>query len=254
VRDLPAGVAVVGCERLPGTHPPETSLWDVADRHADALRAAVPEGTIVLAGWSVGGVLAHAVAGRLLATGRQVAGVALLDSLAIRTPGDRAGVRSGGARLLALAGGVRRDGPGVLSDPEVEALLGQYGMDVTLLGQAPMPEVAEMLADWARLLGLLAAHEPVPVAVPARLFACADNPGDLPQRIIASWSGLCADLVVHRVPGEHLTILRPPALASVSTNLVHGHVMEAAGRDCSAARLVRTRWRAGTATQDPARR
>ena len=67
--------------------------------------------------------------------------------------------------------------------------------------------------------------------VPASLFACAGNPGDLPERIAASWSGLSAELDVHRVPGEHLTILRSPAVGSVASALAAAHLLETAGRE-----------------------
>ena len=192
---LPDGLAVVGCERLPGTYPPEESLTAVAERHAAALDAAVPTGPLVLAGWSVGGVLAHAIAGRLVAAGRPVAGLSIVDSLATRTGADRARLRAEAARLRTGA------------DPELTAA---YGL-------APDHGDADGLLDhWAHLLDLVAAYEPELVAVPARLFAARDNPGDLPDRIVASWSGLCGGLTVVPVPGNHLTVLRPPAVDALA--------------------------------------
>ena len=228
---LPAGIPVVGCERLAGGHPAERTLWDLAERHAAALLEAVPDGPVVVAGWSVGGVLAHAVAARLLAMGSPVAGIGLLDSLAIRTDGDRDTVRRSGARLASLAERARLDRPGVLSDPLTERLLAEYGLEASALRRAPAQEVAEMLADWAALLELLAEHEPVPLPVPASLFVCAGNPGDLPERIVASWSGLCAGPQVHPIAGDHLTVLRSPAVGSVAAGLVAAHRLEAAGRE-----------------------
>jgi amino acid adenylation domain-containing protein len=220
VRALPDGVPVVGCERAAGAYPAERTLWELADRHAAALREAVPAGPVLVAGWSVGGVIAHAVAGRLLAAGVAVVGVGLLDSLAVRTDGDRDATRRSAARLASLAERARPDRPGVLSDPSTARLLAEYGLRASALRRTPARDVAEMLADWAALLALLAEHEPAPVPVPATLFVCADNPGDLPERIVASWSGLCHGPAVHPVPGDHLTILRAPAVTSVAAALV----------------------------------
>ena len=214
VRALPGDVAVVGCERIAGTHPVEESLADLADRHAAAIARAVPDGELTVVGWSVGGVVAHAVAGRLLARGRSVAGIGLLDSLAVRTSEGHAAVTASGARLRDLA----QDLDGLL-DPDSEDLLRQYGMDPAFVAAAPAAEVAAMLTDWAHLIELVARHEPAPIEVAADLFVCADNPGDLPRIIEASWAGLCAELRVHPVPGRHLTILTPPAVDVVADAL-----------------------------------
>jgi thioesterase domain-containing protein len=194
VRQLPDKVEVVGCERR---GPLDDSLDQLADRYAGALVAAVPERRLVLAGWSLGGVLAHAVAARLTARGREVAGVALLDTLAPCADGDRERLASLAARLRART--------------DVEELLAGFGVDTL---QATPP--AEFLDDWARLLDLVAAYQPVPSGVPGQLFVSADNPAGYPERIAASWAGLYPDLAVEQVPGDHFGLLRAPAVALVA--------------------------------------
>jgi thioesterase domain-containing protein len=202
VSHLPDGVGAVGCERLPGQHPPETSVADMADRYAKALHSEVPDGPLVLAGWSVGGVLAHAVAARLVAAGRPVAHLVLLDSLAMSRAEDRAAMRRSAAQLAGLT----RETPGYAG------LLAAYGVDVTQVHGDDAP----MFADWADLLALVADHEPTALAVPATLLLATGNPGDLPARITASWAGLTKDLRVRPVAAHHLTILAPPALPAVA--------------------------------------
>src|SRR5690606_301120 len=58
-----------------------SSLADLARRYTDEIVAAAPGGRYRLIGWSLGGVLAHAVAVELQARGLQVEGLALIDSI-----------------------------------------------------------------------------------------------------------------------------------------------------------------------------
>jgi len=198
VRQLPETVTVVGCERLPGGHPDDGSLDDLADRYAAALAAAVPDGRIVVAGWSLGGVLAHAVAGRLVARGRAVARIALLDAHAPRAAEDRA-VLNGFAATLRGRGA------------DHEELLAGFGVDLAGYRATPPAEAAALLDDWAGLLELAANYEPAPVEAPAWLVLCADNPAGYPERIAASWDGLHPALVTESVPGDHFALLKSPA-------------------------------------------
>lgn len=81
VDQLPDGWAVIGVQsRALGGEPEHSTLSEMADAYADALVAAQPDGRFVLAGWSMGGVLAHAVAGRLRSLSRDVAFVGLIDA------------------------------------------------------------------------------------------------------------------------------------------------------------------------------
>jgi thioesterase domain-containing protein len=210
VEALPDDMPIVGCERIAGTHPPEESLRELADRHAETLDAGLPPGPVTLAGWSVGGVLAHAVAAALLARGRPVAGLVLIDSLALRTPEDRATVAASAARLRHAG-----ETPAARLDGGAE-LLRQYGVGEEALLGLGAGEVREVVGDWARLLELVAAHRAEAVAVPGLVLACGGNPDGLVRRIPESWAGLCAGVRVRVVAGNHLTVLRSPAVGDVA--------------------------------------
>ncbi|MCD2119456.1 non-ribosomal peptide synthetase [Rhodococcus pyridinivorans] len=58
-----------------------TTLTDLARRYTEEIVAAAPEGRYRLIGWSLGGVLAHAVAVELQARGLHVEDLALIDSI-----------------------------------------------------------------------------------------------------------------------------------------------------------------------------
>jgi len=231
VAALPGTVQVLGCERTVGDHPAERSLTEVADRHADAVEAVLTADggpkRIVLAGWSVGGVLAHAVAGRLTERGHGIARVLLFDSLAIREPGRRTALTAEAGNLRSIAGTVRASGAGALAAAEQD-LLAQFGLDPA---QLDGPSAGDLVDDWAVLLDLLAAHEPLPLQVPVLLFTAADNPDPLPRRIAASWVGLSAGLEVRSVPGNHLSVLRPPTVGLLAAGVADERLRRTAARE-----------------------
>ncbi|OUZ11189.1 hypothetical protein BHE97_04885 [Aeromicrobium sp. PE09-221] len=57
-----------------------TDLEEVVDRYAAAIAAHQPSGPLTLGGWSMGGTLAHAIAGALRRAGREVDLLAMIDS------------------------------------------------------------------------------------------------------------------------------------------------------------------------------
>ena len=213
VARLPADVEVVGLERVAGAHPEDASYRDLVSRYAATLAAALPGRRIALLGWSLGGVLAHSVADRLAALGHEVALVALLDSLAQRTPEDAERMARTGTELFALASAVTGEGTVILgSTAEQRLLMRRFGVDLDALRQTPAPQAARMLEDWGRLLGLVAECRPVKPAAPVQLFVCAGNPPGYPEALTASWEGLCAEFELHSVPGSHTEVLDPPAV------------------------------------------
>ena len=68
---------------------PFASLADMAGCYADLLQSLQAEGPYHLAGWSVGGILAHAVAAELQRRGQAVGAVALLDAYPCESWRDR---------------------------------------------------------------------------------------------------------------------------------------------------------------------
>ncbi|WP_327428256.1 condensation domain-containing protein [Streptomyces sp. NBC_01236] len=213
---LPAGIEVVGLERVAGTHPEDASYQDLVSRYAATLAGALPGRRIALLGWSLGGVLAHSVAAELGALGHDVALVALLDSLAQRTGEDAERMSGTGAELFALAASVRQDGTGVLGATAGQQLLmRRFGVDLAALRETPAEQAARMLEDWGRLLGLVAECAPALPAAPVQLFLCADNPPGYPEALAASWEGLHGELDVRGVPGTHTEVLGSPAVEQV---------------------------------------
>ncbi len=221
VRALPAGPTVLGCERVHGAHEREESLDALAERYAKQVLLAAPKGPLVLGGWSLGGVLAYLVAGRLLHHGREVHRIELIDAQAVRRQEDRDALRATGQRLRELAAEVRSTRlTRVLGEaPDAAPLLAGFGVRPADFLQLEPDEAAALMEDWAHLLVLGAEVTLSSLPVPTRLLVCEGNPSHSVQAVRESWVGLCVSLTVEPVPGDHASVLLAPAVATVARAL-----------------------------------
>jgi thioesterase domain-containing protein len=87
---------------LDGEQPPLTRIEDIAAYYIKALRKVQPSGPYFLGGWSFGGLVAFEMAQQLMRGGHQVALLALLDTLA-PIPGNIPSFREGFKFLLTTA-------------------------------------------------------------------------------------------------------------------------------------------------------
>jgi enterobactin synthetase component F len=146
LRGLPprAGVYAVQAPGLTQGRPePVVSLADLGDRQLAAIRRVVGTSAFHVAGWSLGGMAAHAVAARARAEGQDVGAVVLLDAY----PSDQWRHLAEPTEADALVGILRLGGveppAGPLDRARTMALLRASGSAV---GQLPPPVLEGCLA------------------------------------------------------------------------------------------------------------
>ncbi|MGO4853431.1 amino acid adenylation domain-containing protein [Phaeovulum sp. W22_SRMD_FR3] len=130
------------------------SIETLAEDYAHRLTGAFPEGILHLAGWSVGGILAQAVAVRLRALGRQVGLLALLDAYPADVwrdepePGPARALRA----LLAIAGHDPEAHPELDSRAAVVGFLRQSGTALGALPETVLDGVVRVVTGSNRLV------------------------------------------------------------------------------------------------------
>jgi thioesterase domain-containing protein len=235
--DVLAYAALAGHARRPlyglqapglyGEAAPLTSIEALASRYVDAVCSAAPTGPVLLAGWSLGAQVIFQMGHELVARGRAPALLALVD--ADPDPVDPATLPAGGDSLpwlLSIAEYVERVGGlslGVTADelarlPEpvrlarfLQALRGAQ------IPGAPVPtpeRLSRLLLVFESNSRALARYRPQPLSAKLTLLSCAASSFE------AGWSALSDQpLVVHRVPGDHYTLMAEPQVAALAARL-----------------------------------
>ncbi|MFG2052930.1 amino acid adenylation domain-containing protein [Micromonospora sp. NPDC048930] len=196
------------------------SLADMAAGYRTELRRLAPHGPYLLAGWSMGGVLAHELAAQLRDEG-EAARVVLVDSdiRTLRLPADE---RERHVEFLADLAGGRLPEPvatALATAPEA-GLAGAAQAAARAAGLLPA-ELDE--AGYRRLvrvhgdnLAALAAHRPAPGVAPVLLVVAdrVDRPDPVP-----AWRAVCPELTVERWPEDHHSIVSAASSARLAERI-----------------------------------
>ncbi|MFD7451666.1 amino acid adenylation domain-containing protein [Kitasatospora sp. NPDC059827] len=183
-----------------------------------AVRDVRPTGPYLLAGWSMGGVVAAEVARLIEESGERAALLTLFDSC-LPTPEYREHLAGRAEIARELDEKLRAAGPGFPDTPwtaEVEALLPELDLPVELLTLAREDLLAH-LATLRHNLAALIAHRPRPVRCPALLFQAAES--DWPVPPAEGWAAFVGSLTVRPARGGHLTLLQEPYVAGLAAEL-----------------------------------
>jgi thioesterase domain-containing protein len=223
VRALRPEIDVIGFAADPADHglPASDRMRVVAGRLLAALARVADPGRCLLAGWSHGGVLAYEMARQHAAAGGTPPHAVLIDCCywGDRPPEDEPTLRrrfvydlirvTGGDEAAAQAAA---DAPG-LAGTRLRAALDAAGLRITLTD-------AELADRWATFrgccLGLQSYHRPA-TPYPGDVTLLVTREADIiEQRWAAVVSGRMRSV---RLPGDHFTLFRPPALAAVVSEL-----------------------------------
>ena len=214
-RELSPGRPVYGLQALgldPGQQPHDR-IETMAAFYLNELRALQPRGPYLLAGWSMGGLIALEAAQQLIAAGETVAMAALLDT------------------YLSLKQFESAD----VDDQSVLRWIAPYlNLPLAELKKLPLDRQWQRIAEQAhgvkgigaaeirRLAAVCRAHlaaasryTPQAYANPAVLFPAREGGGARDRR----WKSLCPQLRVEPVPGNHYTMLRKPHVQQLAARL-----------------------------------
>ncbi|MFD3507486.1 amino acid adenylation domain-containing protein [Nocardia sp. NPDC058666] len=193
---------------LPGT------LADMARRYVTEIRAQQPHGPYRLLGWSLGGVLAHAVATELQAAGERVSLLAMLDSHPdIDVPDFHTAVRDALAELgVDITAALPAEGVRELSDDALAALHAIIPANMAVL----TPErVRRIYRSAVRSAELIAQHRPAVFRGELEYFSALGH-----EAAAANWAPYVDGAVRDRpVAVVHDQMTSPQALAEIGPRL-----------------------------------
>jgi len=209
------------------------TVSEKARRYAEHITALHPNGPCVLGGWSFGGFLAQETARRLVAAGRDVELVALIDSVRPlhrpgRTPADRVRAHlTGFARHVADTYGVQlplpydelvaMDDDSARIDAVLRALRGAV--------RVPPAALKHQRASYLDLR-IGEAHRPGRYEGPVVLYRATEpaphtvrDPAYERDDEALGWDEVCPRLTVVPVSGHHLSLLDPPHVDEIAAQL-----------------------------------
>ena len=193
---------------IDGTEEPLDSIEDMAQFHLDAIRQVQPHGPYLLAGYSLGGLVAFEMAQRLTADGEQVALLAMLDSY----PDIRYLSFAQRARLVVRL--ATRRATSAMKLPVGEALSlvirpsRRRSLAPRVSYQLPVDVSLSPAMQRARESAYLALTRYRPRFYHGKIrFVRAEIPTDFPANPAAVWAHLADKFEVETVPGDHLGIM-----------------------------------------------
>ncbi len=222
---------------------PDPTIEALAARYVTELTAVAPAGPYALGGWSLGGVIAYEMARQLRAAGAQVDLLALIDPSPVRRNGaapaqaeDSRLLADFGYDLVALAGNGSAVPAATLQRLDRELTLPRLVAAAHAAGLLPpeleVPEVERLFALYRTTRRALDRYRPRPTAGPLTLLLAGHPlpapplPAGLARRNgstsppVPFWAAVGgAGTEIESLPGDHYSIVRPPAVAILARKL-----------------------------------
>ncbi|HTG36439.1 MAG TPA: non-ribosomal peptide synthase/polyketide synthase [Thermoanaerobaculia bacterium] len=201
---------------------PLTTVEEMAAVYVNALLSFQPQGPYLLAGSSLGGLIAFEMARKLRSLQREVAFLALLDAPDPARFARQQGDAEGDAELSILQH-VAQGAPGVslgdlraLAPEERLRLILDHGRRAgTLAGSFGLPELRRLVRVVHANRQAVRAYEPQPFDTSLFYIRAEEGLGD-----DAVWAGLAlGGAEVHEAPGNHLSMHFPPHAETLAARL-----------------------------------
>lgn len=191
---------------------PHRSIEEMASCYLNEILAVQPYGPYLLAGWSMGGLIALETANQLRRCGAEVSLVALFDTH-LSSESERFEIDD---------------------QPVMKWLVPHLDLSMNALEKLPLEQQWERIAERANLADGVGAVEirrmaevcgahmkayrsyrPQPYEGPVVLFSADSDDHDLDP----SWSAICPNLQAESVPGNHYSMLRKPNVETLAERL-----------------------------------
>jgi amino acid adenylation domain-containing protein len=191
---------------------PHDSVEVMATSYLQAIRKEQPHGPYLLAGWSMGGVIALEVAHQLRTAGREVALVALLDTylspdeFPVEDAGEHSVIRWLAPHLNLSLEELKR--------LPLEKQWDRIAEQTQVAKGVGVAEIRRLARVCVAHLAAMAAYTPPPYPGRAVLFR-TETDEDLDQR----WQSVCPGLRVEMVTGNHYSMLRKPYAEALADRL-----------------------------------
>jgi thioesterase domain-containing protein len=193
---------------------PHDRIEDMASCYLDEIRDVQARGPYLLAGWSMGGMIALEIARGLATDGEHVPLVAMLDTHLVVTKRDFEELTDAAVMRWALPH---------LKIPPADIKNLPFDEQWALIEEGA--QQAGIAADLVRrLANVCRAHlaansqyTPQTYAGPVVLLRAAQSRGGRD----AHWKSICPQLRVEQVPGDHYSMLRKPAVDALAKRLAH---------------------------------
>ncbi len=194
-----------------GTQAPLSSVEAMAAHYLDAIKANQTDASIKLCGWSFGGVVGFEMARRLEAEGCAPDQLFVLDSgflyafavLRALIPSERP--------LVQYLGGDRQAAwPEFLRSAEQARIVPP---------NAGLERTRQIFNVFMANVEAMMNYRPGPYQGRVTLLMAEEPFADRRRDPIDEWRRLCPNLEIVTVPGNHLTMLRPPHVARLATQL-----------------------------------
>ncbi|MCZ4099654.1 alpha/beta fold hydrolase, partial [Streptomyces sp. H39-C1] len=198
--------------------PRPDSIEEMAVDYADQIQSVQPHGPYHLAGWSFGGLCAHAVAAEFQRRGERVALVAVLDVIPNWQGLTHADVPAPDDRVMLLYhvglvdDGSHRDSGEEMTFATAREILRRQGSVLANLEEDRLATITEISANNTHLT---VDYQPGPIDGDLVLIACSEQQ-DPPVTAEAWQPHIRGTVEAHVVSGEHGTMLtRPGTLAQI---------------------------------------
>jgi thioesterase domain-containing protein len=216
-RSLPASQPLFAL-RSRGLHGQEAlpeSIEQMASDYLQAILSVQPEGNYTIGGWSLGGLVAYEIAQQLMAGGRSIDRLVLLDTTIPEGAADCVPLSEQVNVGLEYGIELTLDQLGDLSPEQQLPLLHDHADRLGILDAQSSPDVVQkVLSDLQSLfhhhVSISRQYRLKPLAAKILLLRPSEVPFKLQVTEDRGWRHLAAEVAVDFVPGHHHSMVQSP--------------------------------------------